>query len=241
MKENIIYFRKSGINHKGLFMRKSAGTSKIYKVCKKIKFIRATSGAIIDTNYKWTSNNVKVEIKFKNLTTSSATIFGSEDRINESTETSGQYSTIGHTSMYNGLRMAWYIGKEAVLGLSDSYPTTDIHTMSIETNEENSRIICTIDGNSQTYTNANAVIVNKTISNSIFGSHWNDSYSQFAPCDVYYCKMWDNGNLVRDLYPIKNGQIINGITSTVDGFYDRVRHEFYSNITNDGSITYIEE
>lgn len=241
MKNNIIYFRKNGVDCKGLFMRKSSGTTKIYTVCNKLKFIRATSGAIIDTNYKWTTNNAKVEIKFKNLSTSSATIFGSEDRVNESTETSGQYSLIGHTSMYNGLRMSWYVGKKAALGLSESYPINDMHIMTIETNESNSKVICSIDGNFQTYSDADAIVVNKTISNSIFGSHWNDSYSQFAPCDVYYCKMWDNGNLVRDLHPVKTGQNVNNITFTEDGFYDRVEQEFHGNATINGSITYIEE
>ena len=81
MADNIIYFRKSGINHKGLFMTKSSDDTKIYKVCKKTKFLRAVSGASVDTRYIWKSNNTKVEIKFANLTISSATVFGAEDRV----------------------------------------------------------------------------------------------------------------------------------------------------------------
>ena len=67
-------------------------------IFKKDKFLRATSGASIDTGYIWKSNNVKVEIKFANLTTNSATVFGAEDRVFENTDVSGKYSLIGHTS-----------------------------------------------------------------------------------------------------------------------------------------------
>ena len=242
MKESVIYFRKSGVDYKGLFMKKSSGTTKMYKVCSKTKYLRATSGAAIDTGYIWQSNNVKVEIKFTNLNTNSATIFGSEDRVNESTATSGKYSLIGHTSLYNGLRMAWYIGKKPGLGYSNSYPVENIHTMTIETDELNGKVMCTIDGNTQTYNDATAVIVNKTVSNAIFGSKWYpNQFTQFAPCDVFYCKMWDNGELVRDLHPVKSGQTLNGITFTSDGFYDRVTEAFFGNSTGNGTITYIEE
>lgn len=242
MKENIIYFRKGGVNHKGLFMKKSSGTTKMYKVCKKDKFLRATSGASIDTGYIWQSNNVKMEIKFTNLTISSATVFGAEDRTNESTATSGKYSLIGHTSLYNGLRMGWYIGKKAGLGNSGSYPLDDIHTMIIETDNLNGKVICTLDGDAQVYNDRDATIVNKTVSNTIFSSHfYPNTFTQFAPCDVFYCKMWDNGILVRDLHPVKSGQTLNGTTFTSDGMYDRVNKRFYGNASGNGTITYIEQ
>ena len=35
MVDSIVYYRKSGVDKKGLFMTKSANDSKIYKVCKK--------------------------------------------------------------------------------------------------------------------------------------------------------------------------------------------------------------
>lgn len=242
MKRNIIYFRKNGVDTKALFMKKSSGDSKIYTVCEKIKFLRATSGAAIDTGYIWQSNNTKVEIKFANLSTNSATIFGSEDRVNESTQTSGKYSLIGHTSLYNGLRMSWYVGKVSALGQSASYPYDTIHTMIIETDEVHSKVICNLDGNEQIYSSSDAVVVNKTVSNAIFGSKWYQSgFTQFAPCDVFYCKMWDDGELVRDLHPVKNGQILDRITFISDGFYDYVNKSFHGNATGNGSITYIEE
>ena len=242
MADNIIYFRKSGVDTKGLFMTKSAGTSKIYKVCRKSKFLRAESGASIDTRYIWKSNNTKVEIKFANLTISSATVFGAEDRVFENTDVSGKYSLIGHTSLYNGFRVSWYIGKIPGLGQSKSFPLENIHTMSIETNNTDGTVTCILDGDTQVYNNVNATIVNKTVSNTIFSSHfYPNTYTQFAPCDVYYCKMWDDGELVRDLHPVKSGQTRDGITFTEDGFYDYVNKSFHGNATGNGSITYIEE
>ena len=242
MKESIIYFRKSGVNKKGLFMTKSAGTSKIYKVCRKSRFLRASSGASVDTGYIWTSNNTKVEIVFANLNINSATVFGAEDRVNNSTETSGQYSLNGHTSLYNGLRMAWYIGKVPGLGQTSSYPLEGIHKMTIETDYDSGIVTCTLDGDTQVYDNTDATVVNKTVSNTIFSSHfYPDTFTQFAPCDVYYCKMWDDGELVRDLHPVKSGQTLEGITFTADGFYDYVNKSFHGNATGNGSITYIEE
>jgi len=208
----------------------------------KSKFLRATSGASIDTAYTWQSNNVKVEIKFANLETNSATIFGAEDRVFGNTDVSGQYSLIGHTSLYNGLRLAWYAGKIAGLGLSDTYPLDNIHKLIIETNNTEGKVICNLDGNNQVYENADATIVNKTVSNTIFSSHfYPNTYTQFAPCDVYYCKMWDNGELVRDLRPVKSGQTLSGVTFTEDGFFDNVTNRFFGNATSDGSITYMEE
>ena len=53
--------------------------------------------------------------------------------------------------------------------------------------------------------------------------------------------MWDNGELVRDLRPVKSGQTLSGITFTADGFFDRITNLFYGNSTSNGSITYIEE
>ena len=242
MADSIIYFRKSGINHKGLFMTKSAGTSKIYKVCRKSKFLRAESGASVDTGYIWTSNNTKVEIVFANLNISSATVFGAEDRVNGSTENSGKYSLIGHTTLYNGFRVGWYIGKVAGIANSETTPLENIHKMIIETDNTNGRVICTLDGNEQIFENINATIVNKTVSNTIFSSHfYPNTFTQFAPCDVFYCKMWDNGELVRDLHPVKSGQTLDGITFTADGFYDYVNKEFHGNVTGNGSIIYIEE
>lgn len=242
MSDNVIYFRKGGLNYKGLFMTKSSGITKIYKVCRKDKFLRATSGAAIDTGYTWQSNNTKVEIKFKNLTTNSATIFGSEDPVFGSTNVSGQYSLIGHTSLYNGLRMVWYVGKKAVLGTSQSYSFDDVHKMTIETNGTSGKVTCTLDGDSQTYDDIDATVVNKTVSNAIFGSNWYQTgFTQFAPCDVFYCKMWDNGEMVRDMHPVKSGQILDGITFTTDGFYDVINKEFHGNATGNGSITYVEE
>ena len=242
MSESIIYFRKSGVNHKGLFMKKSSGITKMYKVCKKDKFLRATSGASIDTGYIWQSNNVKVEIVFTNLTISSATVFGAEDRVNGSTTNSGKYSLIGHTSLYNGFRVGWYIGKVAGISNSASVPLENIHKMTIETDNLNGRVICTLDGTEQIFNNADATIVNKTVSNTIFSSHfYPNTFTQFAPCDVFYCKMWDDGILVRDLHPVKSGQTLNGTTFTSDGMYDRVNKRFYGNASGNGTITYIEQ
>ena len=242
MADSIIYYRKSGVDKKGLFMTKSANDSKIYKVCRKSKFLRAVSGASIDTRYIWQSNNTKMEIVFANLNISSATIFGAEDRVFGSTDVSGKYSLIGHTSLYNGFRVGWYIGKVAGISTSATVPLENIHKMSIETDNTNGRVICNLDGNEQIFNNINATIVNKTVSNTIFSSHfYPDTYTQFAPCDVYYCKMWDNGELVRDFHPVKSGQNLDGITFTEDGFYDHVNKSFHGNATGNGSITYMEE
>ena len=53
--------------------------------------------------------------------------------------------------------------------------------------------------------------------------------------------MWDDGELVRDLHPVKSGQTLDGITFESDGFYDYVNKSFHGNATGNGSITYIEE
>lgn len=242
MSDNIVYFRKDGISTKGLFMKKSSGTTKMYKICRKSKFLRAESGASIDTRYIWQSNNTKVEIVFANLNISSATVFGAEDRVFGNTDVSGKYSLIGHTSLYNGFRVGWYIGKVAGIANSPSVPLENIHKMIIETDNTAGRVICNLDGNEQIFNDINATIVNKTVSNTIFSSHfYPDTYTQFAPCDVYYCKMWDNGVLVRDLHPVKSGQTLDSITFEADGFYDHVYKSFHGNATGNGSITYIEE
>lgn len=214
----------------------------MYKVLtnRKKSFLRATDGVSIDTGYIWTTNNVKMEICFKNLEKRYATIFGAEDTQNL-TE-SGKYSLIGHTLSTSDLRFGWYVGKKPSLGSSTALSFTDkIHTMSIETNESTSQIICTVDDNTQTYTNSNAVIVNKTLTNSVFSSHFQTYYGQFAPCDVYYCKMWDNGVMVRNLYPIEAGTTINGYTCPSNGLYDYINGTFYPNVTGNGTLTYFDE
>ena len=53
--------------------------------------------------------------------------------------------------------------------------------------------------------------------------------SYYISMKLYYCKIWDNGSLVRNLIPAKN-------TSGILGLYDTINNVFY---TNAGTGTFI--
>lgn len=243
MKEYIICFRKGQQNCMGFIAKKPQGGSmKKYKILSEQNksYIRAANGAAIDTGYTWTTNNIKIEICFKGLQTQNSTLFGAE--ASESTSTSGKYSLNPYMVNSSNLKFQWNVGGKESLGNSGELAFTSTkHTLSIEVNSSTSKVTCKLDGVEQSYTNSDASISNKTLSNVIFGSKTASGITQLAPCDLYYCKMWDNGTLVRDLYPVKKNNKIDKKLASADSLYDYVTRTFFTNITGNGTLTYYTE
>lgn len=79
-----------------------------------------------------------------------------------------------------------------------------------------------------TLTNASATF-QSNLNAYLFACNQNGSAVYHSSTKCYYCKIYDNGTLVRDFIPCKNA-------NNVVGLYDLVNKEFYTN-AGSGSFT----
>lgn len=174
----------------------------------RLEYIEMSGGPIIDTGFK-PNNNTRVYLKIKSVQSNQdyAAIFG------------------GRTSSTSASFSLWIV--------DDDFFRFDYGTLKkeIHTNALGDFVIdinknsISINGNisttsSQTFQSKNSIRIGSNVSNS--------ETRRFVG-KIYYYKIFNNGDLVRDLIPVKmkeDGRI---------GLYDRVHNTFYGNIGT-GSI-----
>ena len=104
---------------------------------------------------------------------------------------------------------------------------------------KNERVTVDTNANVMTVTGSSTVSATATAStfsvpyNLYLGTNNTDGQAEGAPWSwdgrIYYCKIYDNGTLLRAFIPCKN-------ENDVYGFYDKVNRSFYANIGT-GSFT----
>ncbi|MGN1295634.1 MAG: type II secretion system protein [Bacilli bacterium] len=227
----------------------------------KVTFIEATNGAYIDLDYipNYTTR-VDIEFKVNSSTTDACWLYGarnsvsySENKIyglfldNQKTDTSGAIYSPG--TVYNHLKYKYgnylpfeYTATNYQRGTKLKV-TTDANSIYINNDSSlNNTIgwIKTADETQTLYTNSipsSNFEVSKQYSMFLFtmnngGGVLSGHDKRTATGEIYYCRVWDHGKLVRDLYPC---------STAVDGkfgFYDMLNNKFYGNAADKGNFIY---
>lgn len=177
----------------------------------RLEYIESTGAQYIDTGYHLNSNNEKIEMKFRYTESfSEKTLIGTQD---------SAYSTATRYSI-NIYQNTLYVGAShnvAKLGVTvgTDYECTIIANGSNGSVAENG-------GSSKNFAirgeldHADNILI---FCGDIAGT---PNLNQAAAARLYYCKIYDNGVLVRDFIPCKNA-------SGVAGLWDDVNSQFYQN------------
>jgi len=167
--------------------------------------VGSTSGPKIDTGYNFTANSeFEIKAQYTNNPNSNSWLFGAY--------TSGKQTNVGFTNNVIYLQTGGH-------NVSKSFNTNE-HVY------KSTQSAFIIDGITQTSSTPNWSNTT-TLTAKLF--YINDgSYSN--NCRVYYCKIWDNGTLVRNLVPCVRD------SDDVVGLYDLANDVFYTN-TGTGNFT----
>lgn len=178
-----------------------------------LDFIENSDTQYIDTNYI-PNSNTEIEIKFKpnSVENSNCFVFGAGG----SAHNDNAFELYAWTSTVGNQEFQFHVGS------TDYWPnlvaTTDIHTLSYKNK------IVTYDNESYQLDHQ----TNPTMSLQFFRLNRTGGPITGGSCRIYYCKIWENGTLVRDFKPCYDT-----LTKRV-GMYDLVTNSFYDNVgTND--------
>ena len=170
-----------------------------------VEYIESTGPAYIDTGFI-PNTNTKIDIEFETIALGTyGTIFGGED--NYSSNAFHLYSSsnnfdIGFGARYTAETIPYSLNTKYTLVMDKTGLTLNSTTGTFSTN--------TISTNNSIFLFA----VNRGTSKVI------DSNAQKR---IYYCKLYDNGTLVRNMIPCYR------ISDNVIGMYDIVNNTFYTN------------
>lgn len=179
-----------------------------------LEYIGASGSQYLNIDFKPDNNSrVVIETDMPRLTTSSTYyLYGA--RVSSSSKIFG-FSTYSNNFRqgYNNSQTNFY-----------SSNITGKYTV-----DQNKNVITITQNGVQLATKtATAATYTPNLNMFIFAVNNNGSVSNQAKCNVYSCKVYDNGTLVRDLIPAKN-------SSGTLGMYDVANNQFY---TNAGSGTF---
>lgn len=173
----------------------------------RVEYIESTGTQYIDTNFIPNQDTrIKVKIMTKDISgVTNKTVFGSRESPN-----SKNYSL----TMGNGSQNSWWTGYGTSNIGTNSYALRDT-LYEIEKNKNvtilNGSVLAT--NQSQTFTcSSNLYLFCMDQRGPTF----------YSNIELYYCKIWENGVLVRNMIPCKN-------PSNVAGMYDTVNKVFYTN------------
>lgn len=199
---------KNGHNtHRDLFSYLLGKDNQLPSKYQRLEYIESTGTQYIDTNFIPNQDTrIKVKIMTKDISgMANKTVFGSRE-----SASSKNYSI----TMGNGSQNSWWTGYGTSNIATSSYALRDT-LYEIEKNKNvtilNGSILATSE--SQTF----------TCSSNLYLFCMNQGGPKFySNIELYYCKIWENGVLVRNMIPCKN-------PSNVVGMYDTVNDVFYTN------------
>lgn len=175
-----------------------------------LEYIKGTGTQYIDTEFK-PNNNSGYEIKFQmNATTNTVAIMGAET--------------------------TWKSVAYAMWAKHLAYGNNAITDQSWDSSNTNSPVIFTFDKtqfkkNNEVMYQFNSASFSCLYNAYIFGTNRGGNFNEPSnSLSVYYCKIYDNGTLIRDFVPAKRN------SDNVLGLYDIVNNKFY---TNAGTGTFI--
>ena len=175
-----------------------------------LSYIQSTGTQFIDTGYTFTSSNIKIQCKWKDNVTSSATVvFGTGKDGTGSTDKG--FLAIYEDDLYIGSGSTGFI---STLNISD---TSVPHEFALEVRSNNT-LSYTLDGTTSSGTYTGAI-------NQIYPLYVLNQYphnTRIRKANLYYFRIYDNDVLIRDYVPCKNekGEV---------GMYDLANSIFYGN------------
>lgn len=180
-----------------------------------VEYIESNGTQYIDTGFAPNQNtNVYTKIKPSSLAGGNKSIFGYRTNVN-----SQHYGvTIGGTNS-----ISWYTGYGA-----ESQNTGWTAILDTEYEIKKEKGVLNINNNQFTQTSENFSCPGNM---SIFAMHQSDTIIAYATMKLYYFKIYDNNNLVRDFIPCYRK------SDNEIGLYDIVNNVFY---TNNGTGTFIK-
>lgn len=204
------------VAHSLLYVKAFGGTEQggVPQEYTRLEYIESSGTQYIDLGYKG-NGNTKVEVKFKYHTVTSATgsgrVFGSRNTSQIDAFAIGSASGVVSATTN---KVFWcYDGQPYFI--DDTEFGLDVWKTVVFSATEH-----TIDGVS--VGDDYAVTTFETPNNLKLFAFDNNGTNGVGYVDIAYCKLWDNGVLVRDLVPVKN-------SSNVIGMYDRVSGQFLTN------------
>jgi hypothetical protein len=171
-----------------------------------VEFIQSSGSQYIDTGF-YPSNNARLVLDFENNTHGSGWrgIYGAREGTNNARSFSLFMSSADRFYSNTGNTVYTWGATPSIFGrhMVDHVGNT-----------------VTIDGVSHSHSN---ITFTNTISTLVlFGTKDNGSVGNLSDIKIFSCKIYDNGNLVRDFIPCKNAE-------GVAGLYDTVDDKFYGN------------
>ena len=189
-----------------------------------LNYIESTGTQYIDTGYKPTSENLKVELTFLSTNNSNGnqSLFGNEINNCELSSHHRQWSMV----LYGGINSwtHWVGYTEAFHRLTTTINT--IYTYSVHANNGSLSVVFNGSSSSSTYSG----VLLKTLNIFIFANHIDGSVNQFSYIRLYSFKMYDSDILVRDFVPVTDA-------SGTAGLYDLVNNKFYGNSGSGSFLT----
>lgn len=180
-----------------------------------VEYIESTGTQYIDTGFI-PNNNTSIELSIVNKGTNNSCLFCAREDLKQNTYTAFILSGINLRTDYN---------------------TSQTTIMNVNINE---KYIYKQDKN-QVYVNGE---LKQTLTNTEFNSNSNMyllashkkgvSLDNYASFELYYCKIWDNGTLVRNMIPCYRN------SDNKVGMYDMVNDVFYTN-AGTGEFQYYED
>lgn len=178
-----------------------------------VEYITATGTQYINTNYKITSENVKIDFKCSiSNSTNAVSLFGSND-------SSSKYDLVPYVSSGYGTRtFKHWVGTSGGI-LATSYAdgaNSVIYTM------QNNTITAKVNGNTTSTSFSGSIITGENF--YIFGKNNHGSSAERGNgYTLYYLKLYDNDVLVRNLIPCYRK------SDSVVGMLDTIQGKFYTN------------
>ena len=187
----------------------SAGGSTVLPYDAKIEFLQSSGTQYINTGIKPTTN-FKCEIKAQYVQNNNGfdTLVGCYDGTNFGVAV-GLQSTSGGNKLYIQL------GGGSSYVTSSVTSTTALHTF--VTQLSNNTLSINVDGTTNTATYSGSL---PNMNLFLFARN-KSTIGNFSNAKIYYCKIWNGGNLVFDAIPVRVGQ--------VGYMYDRVSRQLIGN------------
>lgn len=169
-----------------------------------VPYIHSTGTQYIDTGYK-PNHNSRIEIKYQTTQTSSGGL---------------AVCNIGWGSNGFGVwvNASQYGDATTMLTLNGSEPITAILDKGV-LYKDGEKLWTATQSSFQT-----------TVPLTIFALNGNGNIAEYVTGKLYYCKIWDDGTLIRDYVPC-----VNSVGTA--GLYDLVNNKFYTN-AGTGTFTY---
>jgi len=203
----------------------SAGGGQVLPYDAEIEFLQSSGTQYIDTGIKPTTNfECEIKAEYINNQLGYDTLLGSFTNA----DAYGVALAIRANGNAGGGANSGYIqfGKDAGGSIAISaISTLGVHTY--KTSVKNGSISISVDGTvtTATYSAGNP----SSLSMYMFARHRQDTgVGNYSNAKIYYCKIWNGGNLVFDAIPVRVGQ--------VGYMYDKVSGQLFGN-SGSGSFT----